>query len=34
LDNLVLDRLDPSHALNAIRSPRTPQEFRDQQAPP
>lgn len=34
LRNLVLDRLDPSQALYAIRSPRPAQKFRDQHAPP
>ena len=32
--NRFLDRLDPSHALNAVRSPRPPQEFQNQRPPP
>lgn len=32
--DLVLDRLDPSHALNAIGSPGPPQKFRDEYAAP
>jgi len=32
--DLVLDRLDPSHALNAVGSPRPPQEVRNQHAAP
>src|ERR1700746_1225094 len=34
LGNLVLDRLGPSHALDAIGSPGTPQELRNQQTAP
>jgi hypothetical protein len=34
LRNLVLDRLDPSHALNAIRSPRPPQKLGNQHCTP
>jgi hypothetical protein len=34
LRNLVLDRLDLSRALDAIRSPRPPQKLRDQNPTP
>src|SRR5882762_6181055 len=34
LRNLVLDRLDPSHALYAVRSPGPPQKLRDQPPAP